>query len=395
MRDDGSARDLPLPRRPRLAGAADIDPEHVRHRDVLTVLLRARNFVAEGWAPPERSGSAFPQPDSQGAHPWTIREAIEASGLTQHLSFACQAAFYSLTAVAGRPGGYLPAFERQLSTQAEALHWLDLAIRETSSRPNDLWDDGWQEWGEAREIALNAIGCRTQVREALGEALTRVRRRWLPGGGEGYQALAAAGAAANSSAPRASGWTLTGALTAAFSQVASGDALNAFRLHMAFTTEMSEPLHEYGGDSPEPRSGAEAEAWLLRELDAVAERWALPDSVRLDAVRLALAFVCEQCAAGVTLIEALESLGGQAGEDARYALAIAIGSSHEALRCGGSLLYTLDGEPLTDIINHSELADLPSHAHLWSWLGRASGLTFVAWPMGEPDFPPFGRVGAE
>ena len=163
------------------------------------------------------------------------------------------------------------------------------------------------------------------------------------------------------------------------------------RLHIALVTEMIDPLQEYGGDLPEPDSAAAALAWLERERASASARWALPDSARCDDALASLQLMMMQCARGASFTTMITSIGGVAGEDVRYAVAIAIGSGARTPVQGGDLSYALIGEPLTDIVNHAELlpdADLPA---LWSWLGRACGLVTEAWPAGNADFRPLGH----
>ena len=99
-----------------LAGAALAEPQHIRGRDVIVILLRARAFIAEGWSPPRAGAGRGDHDDS-----WSIASAVEAAALTHNLFPAAQAAFFALTAAAGRPGCSLILVESLLSGPAEAL----------------------------------------------------------------------------------------------------------------------------------------------------------------------------------------------------------------------------------------------------------------------------------
>ena len=368
-----------------LAGAALSEPQHIRRRDVLAILLRSRSFLASGWSPTNAVPAGAPD-DS-----WTIVAAVEAAALTHNLRPAAQAAFFALTAAARRPGCSLVLVESLLSTPDEVLALVDLAIADVAVRPDGIWDDGWQEWGEAREIVLNVFEQRARVVAALDHAMSRVRRRWLPGAGDGFRSLSSGASHGAGPNPRAAGWTIGAALAAGCLHATDGALVASNRVHLALVTEMIEPLQEYGGDYPEPESVEGALLWLRSEGDSARSRWVLPDAQRCAAALEALQLTMMEWARGATFTAAVSLTGGPAGEDARYAIAVAIGSGARTPVPGGDLAYALIGEPLADIVNHAELLPVTDHAVRWAWLGRARGLVTQAWPSGSADFRPLGR----
>ena len=366
----------------RLAGLQMPHPDLVRVRDVVFVLRRARRLVAEGWG--RDAGPAL-------GRPWGVVRAIESAALTQQLPYASQGALFALTAAAGRGGGFATAMEQLLETEQEVLAWFDRAIATYAAAGDDLWDEGRQEYGEAREIALGVIEQRAQIRAALEFTLARVRTGWRPGSGDGYQALIDANAGVEALGPTAvaRSWTLGAAIAAGCLDVIPNDALGCGRLHFALVTELVAPLTEYGGDEPAPQTRGDAIAWVEHELAAASARWRLPPATRCQAVRSALLNLAEEWAARSASFPELLEAACDRSLDVCYALAIAAGSGGRAHYPGGALVYSLNGDPQSDAANY--LASLPDPAapHVWDWLGRALGLCYSAWPNAHADFPPF------
>ena len=357
-------------------------PELVRVRDVVFVLRRARSLVAEGWGRDEGP--------LQG-RPWGVVRAVETAAATQQLPYAAQAALFALTSAAGRGGGFATAMERLIESEQEVLGWFDRAIAAYAAAGDALWDDGRQEYGEAREIVLSVIEQRVHIRTALQFALTRVRDGWRSGSGDGYQALidANAGVRVQGPTPVARSWTLGGALAASCADVVPGDVLACGRLHFALVTEMLAPLAEYGGTAPVPQTHEAARAWVEHELANAEARWTLPPPERCEAAHAALLAVAGDWGGGGDLLAMIGGAGGTA-MDASYALAIAAGSGGRAHHPGGALSYSLSGDPLSDIGNYLASLPEPSQGHVWDWFGRALGLCASAWPHGHADFAPFG-----
>jgi len=155
---------------------------------------------------------------------------------------------------------------------------------------------------------------------------------------------------------------------------------------------MVSPLAEYAGDTAAPATQEEALAWIERELAAARTRWTLPDPVRAEDAHRALVAIADAWASGRPLYEAIADGDAIDHSDARYALAIAIGSGGRASVPGGAPTYSFAGDPLADIANHTEVLPESAVVDIWAWFGRAVGLTVSAWPYGHADFAPFGLL---